>query len=67
MPGKNGFLVPVKDENLLFEAMLKACAISPEQRSAMGVFGREKAEKQYGTAQIGQVYRLLVREILEKT
>jgi len=45
--GKNGFIVPVKDENILFETMLKACAIDYDQRAAMGQYGREKAIHEY--------------------
>lgn len=67
VPGKNGFLVPVKDENLLFEAMLKACTISPEQRYAMGKFGREKAEKEYSANIVGQHFKKIINTITDST
>lgn len=64
--GKNGYLVPVGDENLLYETMLKACSVSLEERQEMGRFGREKAEKEYSTALVSEQYKLLISNLLKK-
>ena len=65
VPGKNGFLVPVGDENLLYETMLKACSISPEERQEMGRFGQEKAEREYSATIVGEHYRRLTDNLLK--
>lgn len=64
VPGKNGFVIPVGDENLLFETMLKACSVTSEERHKMGLFGREKAEKEYSAAIVGELYKLLTDSLL---
>ena len=65
--GENGFIVPVKDDNLLFETMLKACAIPREQRAAMGQFGREKAQKMYSAQIVGEHFKTIIKTIVQNS
>lgn len=45
--GKSGFVIPVKNEEALVEALEKFIAMSWEQKRAMGLAGRAKMEKEF--------------------
>ena len=45
--GKTGFVVPIKDEESLLNAVYKFLNLSFEQQKQMGIFGRQKIEKEF--------------------
>lgn len=45
--GKTGFLIPIKDENALTEALEKFLEMSWEQKRDMGLAGRAKIEREF--------------------
>lgn len=54
--GITGFTVPVKNPELLTEAMLKVMALPLEQRIAMGKAGREKIVREFSEAKVIESY-----------
>ncbi|MBK8557594.1 MAG: glycosyltransferase family 4 protein [Lewinellaceae bacterium] len=60
-PGKSGYLVPVKNTQALFEAMLHACDVPAETAIAMGSKGREKIKANYTDQMVGQFYLTLLK------
>ncbi|MCH5279910.1 MAG: glycosyltransferase family 4 protein [Lachnospiraceae bacterium] len=51
--GKNGFLVPIKDSNELYEKM-KYMVQNPEKQSIMGKKSREYAEEKYSVDKVNE-------------
>lgn len=54
--GKNGYLVPMKDANALYEAMFKMYHLSPDERAKMGAYGRQMALNEFDEQVIIQRY-----------
>ncbi|MEY4926345.1 MAG: hypothetical protein RI894_781 [Bacteroidota bacterium] len=54
--GKNGFLVPLKDSSALAEAMLRIIHLSHDERTALGNYGRQKAENEFDDKVIAQQF-----------
>lgn len=61
---KNGFLVPVRDSEALAVAMIKLLELTEEERDKMGMYGREKALKEFDERVIIDRYREIIDEIL---
>ncbi len=62
--GKNGFLVPIKDAASLAKAMLRFRELSPEQKRAMGEYGRQKAEREFDDRLISRQIFDIIEEVL---
>lgn len=45
--GVTGFLIPIKDEEALVQALERFLQMTPEQREMMGLAGRRKMERQF--------------------
>lgn len=54
--GITGFTVPIKNPELLAEAMLKVMALPLEQRITMGKAGREKIIREFSEAKVIESY-----------
>ena len=54
--GKTGFVIPIKDEDALIEAIEKILAMSPAEREAMGLAGRAKMEREFDREIVAQMY-----------
>lgn len=54
--GENGYLVPAKDSNALFLAMVKMLEKTPEERQEMGAKGREMALERFDEQAIIKTY-----------
>ena len=54
--GENGYLVPTKDSNALFLAMLKMLEKTPEERQEMGAKGRQMALERFDEQAIIKTY-----------
>jgi len=61
--GINGFSVPVKNEQALFDSFCKMIELSPEVRLKMGKAGREKVKKEFEENIIIDTYIKEVRQI----
>ena len=55
--GKNGFLVAPRDVNELTHAFLRFLALSEDDRLKMGLYSREKAEREFDIRHVIAVYR----------
>ena len=56
----NGLLVPVRDTKALANAMLTFDELSPEEKSRMGIRGRERAEELFDQNKIADgIYQIL--------
>lgn len=66
VPEKNGFLVPIGDHQLLYEAMLRMYQLPEEQRIEMGVFGRKLALEKYDEKIIVQDYLKLILSLTDQ-
>ena len=62
--GKNGYLVPIKDEMALAQAMEKFILLPEPERKAMGEYGREKALREFDDRQIAEAIYTIITEIL---
>lgn len=54
--GVTGFLIPIKDEQALIEALEKFMQMTPQQRKAMGLAGRAKMEREFDRRLVVQAY-----------
>lgn len=54
--GVTGFLIPIKDEQALIEALEKFMQMTPQQRKAMGLAGRAKMEREFDRKIVVQEY-----------
>ena len=54
--GKSGFVIPVKDEDALTEALEKFLQLSWEQKREMGLAGREKIEREFDRQFVVKAY-----------
>lgn len=63
-PGKNGYLVKVRDPLSLFEAMKEIIALSPAERRTMGEYGRQKALKEFDDKLIAKNIVDLCEEVI---
>lgn len=62
--GKNGFLVPVKDDKALVEAIIKYILLSPEEKKLMGEYSREKALKEFDKKIVINVYKKIINDVM---
>lgn len=61
---KNGYLVPIRDAAKLAEAMKKFLMLTKEEKTAMGVSGREKAMLEFDSKIISRTYLQIVKNII---
>lgn len=54
--GVTGFLIPIKDEQALVEALEKFMQMTPQQRKAMGLAGRAKMERKFDRKIVVKAY-----------
>lgn len=54
--GKTGYMIPVKDENALIEAIEKFLNLSWEDKRAMGLAGRAKMEREFNRQIVVEKY-----------
>jgi glycosyltransferase involved in cell wall biosynthesis len=59
--GKNGFLVPVKDERALSDAIIKYILLPQEEKNKMGKYSREKAISEFDKKIVIDTYRTIIR------
>ncbi len=64
--GKTGFLVPIKNSAALAEAMIKIINLSRTERVALGLAGREKAEREFDDQLIAEQFCSIVLNKEEK-
>jgi glycosyltransferase involved in cell wall biosynthesis len=64
--GLNGFMIPVKDEGALSDAMLRMFESDTQTRKNMGKAGRELALKEFDEKRIIEKYLQLTEEIFTK-
>jgi glycosyltransferase involved in cell wall biosynthesis len=62
--GKNGFLVPVKDATSLARSMEVMINLPPAQRQEMGLYGRQKAEREFDDKKVAQYFNQLIDSYL---
>ncbi len=60
--GKNGFLVPVKDERALTDAIIKYILLSREDRKKMGKYSRQKALREFDMRIVIDTYRKIIHD-----
>ncbi|MCB0579684.1 MAG: glycosyltransferase family 4 protein [Phaeodactylibacter sp.] len=65
-PGRNGFLVPIRDDIALAETMLQLYHLSEEERQAMGDYSRSKALRQFDEKIVVEAYLGLCGEALAR-
>ena len=59
-PGVSGYLCPARDADALYAAMRRFLELSNAQRAAMGCYGRERMERQFGkTAVVAETIKHL--------
>ncbi len=54
--GKSGFVIPIKNEDALVEALEKFLSMSWEQKKDMGLAGRAKVEKEFDRQIVVKAY-----------
>ena len=54
--GKSGFLIPIRNEDALVDALERFLALSPEQRREMGLAGRAKVEREFDRQIVVRAY-----------
>ena len=54
--GVTGFLIPIKDEQALIEALEKFMQMTSQQRKAMGLAGRAKMEREFDRKIVVKAY-----------
>ncbi|MBQ3559415.1 MAG: glycosyltransferase family 4 protein [Agathobacter sp.] len=54
--GKSGFVIPIKDEDALVQAIEKFMKLSWEDKQAMGLSGREKMVKEFDRSIVVEAY-----------
>ncbi len=63
--GKNGFSVPVKNRQALFNAFCKMIEASPEERLAMGRSGREKVKNEFDENIVNAAYVQQIDQVVK--
>ncbi len=66
VPGKNGRLVPVMDEQLLYEQMRELLQSPIEDLARMGHFSRQLVEEKFEVRKINEGYLALLKQIASK-
>jgi glycosyltransferase involved in cell wall biosynthesis len=66
LDGQTGLLVPAKDSDRLSGAMRRLMAMSPADRSAMGLRGREHVLSHYSMNHVLDLWESIYQELLEK-
>lgn len=61
--GKTGFVIPIKDEDALAEALERFLAMSWEQKRNMGLAGRAKIEREFDRQIVVQLYEEEVERV----
>ena len=61
--GQNGFMCQVRDAGDLAAKMEQMMSLSPEQRRAMGLRGREKMEREFDEKLVIQKYLAAIQAI----
>ena len=54
--GKSGYVIPIKDENKLVDALEQFLAMSWEQKRDMGLAGRTKIEREFDRQIVVKAY-----------
>lgn len=54
--GITGFLIPIKDENAVIQAVKKFLLLNSEQQEKMGLFGREKIVREFDRKIVVEAY-----------
>lgn len=62
--GKNGFLVPPKDAKALADAMERYLALTAEEKRALSLHSRKKAEEVFDIRRVYDVYLEILRQAL---
>lgn len=62
--GVTGFLIPIKDEEALVQALGKFMQMTPEERKAMGLAGRAKMEREFDRNIVVKAYLEEIQEIM---
>ena len=62
--GKNGFIVNMKDTKSLIAAIDKFLTLSDEEREKMGLYGREKVEKEFDRQIVVEKYMEQIQKAL---
>lgn len=65
--GKNGYLVPAKDQLALAEAMTKMYHHSPDELETMGAYSREKALQTFDDKIITTTYIKLLKQLIQSS
>jgi glycosyltransferase involved in cell wall biosynthesis len=58
--GKNGFLVPVKDDNALADVIIKYILLEQEEKKRMGEYGRGKVLREFDKKFVIDTYRTII-------
>lgn len=64
--GVTGFLIPIKDEDALVDALEKFMQMTLAQRQAMGLAGRAKMEREFDRNIVVKAYLEEIRILMEK-
>lgn len=62
--GKSGFIIPIKDENALVEALEKFLSLNWIQKRDMGLAGRAKIEREFDRQLVVNAYREEITKVL---
>ena len=62
--GKNGFLVKPKDTKSLMEAIIKFLALTEDKKYAMGLYSREKAEREFDICDVVKTYHKITSKVM---
>lgn len=65
--GISGYVVPVNDEASVLEAVEKFLSLTAEERRAMGLAGRRKAETEFDRRIVAQIFSDQVRSVLNES
>jgi len=65
--GKNGFLVPVQNVDILFERVKQMIELPPEIRLAMGSYGRQKVLNEFDDRLIANQFVEVIKLVLQRT
>ena len=64
--GKTGFVIPIKDEQALLNAIYKFLNLSFEQQKQMGILGRQKIEKEFDRQLVVDKYLEIIKILLNE-
>jgi glycosyltransferase involved in cell wall biosynthesis len=62
-PGRNGFLVPMKDAQALADVIRKCCSMPQEAVERMGDYSRKQAARYFGSSRINRQFLSLLHKI----